>query len=132
MNDVFKLQAVHPTTRYIRLALVFLVSGNVHLGIDISGGIPCQETGVIRFFLHASIWYLVGRIRSRYVSVKTPASAALRVVYVLGKDHWWRLDLRFYGLDNARIYVPYDAQNSERHVRFDIAIQYSHEPIIIL
>ena len=50
VNDVFKLQAVHPTTRYIRLGLVFLISGIVHLGIDISSGIPWQETGAIRFF----------------------------------------------------------------------------------
>jgi hypothetical protein len=48
--DVIKLPRKHPATLYLRLATTFLLSGLMHLLIDISEGISPQQSGAIVFF----------------------------------------------------------------------------------
>ncbi|KUJ17809.1 uncharacterized protein LY89DRAFT_781936 [Mollisia scopiformis] len=51
LSDLYELDPKAPLTRYLRLVIIFLLSGLMHLCIDIASGIPLQDSGAFNFFL---------------------------------------------------------------------------------
>ncbi len=71
-------------SRCVTIILVFLLSGFLHFTIDIAAGIPCRESGAIRFFLVQAVGIIVedyfidflARLRPRSHKRKATANVA--------------------------------------------------------
>ena len=48
--NILKLPKRSIPARYVSLVLMFLLSGILHMVIDVASGIPWQDSGAIRFF----------------------------------------------------------------------------------
>ncbi|KAK7914119.1 membrane bound O-acyl transferase family-domain-containing protein [Apiospora marii] len=50
LHDVLRLSRGTKFVRYLRIWLIFLLSGIMHVAIDVASGIPLQHSGAMKFF----------------------------------------------------------------------------------
>ncbi|KAK7987258.1 hypothetical protein PG988_002246 [Apiospora saccharicola] len=50
LHDVLRLPKGTKMVRYLRISLIFLLSGIMHVAIDVASGIPLQRSGAMKFF----------------------------------------------------------------------------------
>ncbi|KAI2769577.1 membrane bound O-acyl transferase family-domain-containing protein [Daldinia loculata] len=62
--NIFRLRKSGSLVRYMRICLMFAISGVIHIAIDFSSGIPVSKSGALRFFLIQPLGILIEDIIS--------------------------------------------------------------------
>ncbi|KAI0200184.1 membrane bound O-acyl transferase family-domain-containing protein [Astrocystis sublimbata] len=108
MHTLLRLPRGSSAVRYLRVFLVFILSGILHVGIDFASGIEWRESGALKFFTIQPIGILIEDVfASIYMSyVKAPdarASVMQRCVGFLWVGLWmaWTVPAYMYPVLNS-------------------------------
>ncbi|KAI1212104.1 membrane bound O-acyl transferase family-domain-containing protein [Annulohypoxylon truncatum] len=77
IHDVLRIRKNTKLARFLRVWVVFFISGVIHVAIDSSAGIPVQDSGALRFFLIQPLGIIVEDVVGPYLS---PLTSEYRIV----------------------------------------------------
>ncbi|KAI1460936.1 membrane bound O-acyl transferase family-domain-containing protein [Annulohypoxylon moriforme] len=78
IRDVLRIRKNAKLVRFLRIWVVFLISGLMHVAIDFSAGIPIQDSGAMRFFLIQPLGIIIEDVAGTYASPAIPKPRIVR------------------------------------------------------